>query len=107
MAPGEGDLVINGGTVELKAETTSGGGRMGTNGPPRDAQIKVIQKYAEHIPEIIAARHMGLKCCAISVVTDMCIPDLLKEAKLEYILAAAAKAEPNLTKLIGHLVSRA
>jgi purine-nucleoside phosphorylase len=59
------------------------------------------------IPEIIAARHMGLKCCAISVVTDMCIPDLLKEAKLEYILAAAAKAEPNLTKLIGHLVSRA
>jgi hypothetical protein len=61
MAPGEGDLLINGGTVELKAETSNGGGRMGTNGPPRDAQIKVLQKYAEHIPEIIAAFPDGIK----------------------------------------------
>lgn len=59
------------------------------------------------IPEIIAARHMGLKCCAISVVTDMCVPDLLEEASLEKILSAAAKAEPNLTKLIGYLVGKA
>ena len=55
MAPGEGDLVINGGTVELKAETSQGGGRMGSGGPARDDQIKVLQKYAEHIPEIIEA----------------------------------------------------
>jgi len=61
MAPGEGDLVINGGTAELKAETSTGGGRMGTGGPPRTDQIAVLQKYAEHIPEIIAAFPDGMK----------------------------------------------
>lgn len=53
MAPGQGDLVINGVNVELKAETTQGGGRMGSGGPARNDQIKALQKYAEHIPEIV------------------------------------------------------
>jgi hypothetical protein len=53
MAPGEGDLVVNGVSTELKTETTAGGGRMGSGGPNRSDQIKVLQKYAEHIPELI------------------------------------------------------
>ena len=33
------------------------------------------------IPEVIAARHMGLKCCAVSVLTDECDPENLEANK--------------------------
>jgi purine-nucleoside phosphorylase len=56
------------------------------------------------VPEVIAARHMGLPCFALSVITDMCTPDKIKKVVLLDILEAAAKAEPNLTLLIRELV---
>lgn len=49
------------------------------------------------IPEVIVARHMGIPVLAISVITDMCLPDNLKEATVEEIIATASKAEPSLT----------
>lgn len=49
------------------------------------------------VPEVIVARHMGLPVLAISVITDMCLPDNLKEATVEQIIAIAGKAEPSLT----------
>jgi purine-nucleoside phosphorylase len=52
------------------------------------------------IPEVIAAVHMGLKCCAISVLTDECDPDNLAPAKLEDILAVAASSEIVLSELV-------
>ena len=58
------------------------------------------------IPEIIAARHMGLSCFAISVITDMGIPELLKEANIEQIIAAANKAQPHLTFIISELIRK-
>ena len=58
------------------------------------------------VPEIIAARHMGIACFAISVITDACIPETLKEAKIEEIIAAAAKAEPGMTKIISELIAQ-
>lgn len=57
------------------------------------------------VPEIIAARHMNIPCFAVSVVTDMCIPELLQEAKLEHIIAAAQKAEPKLSLLMQELIA--
>ena len=58
------------------------------------------------VPEIIAARHMNLPCFAISVITDMGIPDLLKEAKIEQIITAAGKAEPGMTLIIRELIKK-
>jgi purine-nucleoside phosphorylase len=52
------------------------------------------------IPEVIVARHMGLPVLAVSVVTDMCLPDNLKEATFEEIIAVANTAEPLLTKCV-------
>jgi len=52
------------------------------------------------IPEVIAAVHMGLKCCAISVLTDECDPDHLAPAKLEDILAVTAASEIVLSELV-------
>lgn len=59
------------------------------------------------VPEVIAARHMGMPVFAVSVITDMCTPDRLKKVVLADILEAAAIAEPRMTMLIKELVRRA
>lgn len=56
------------------------------------------------VPEVLVANHMGLPCCAISVLTDDCDPDDLKPVRIEEIVAVAAKAEPALTKLYVQLI---
>lgn len=58
------------------------------------------------VPEVIVANHAGMKCAAISVITDECFPDSLKPVSIEDVLAAAAEAEPNLTQLMKGLVSK-
>ena len=57
------------------------------------------------VPEIIAARHMGMRCLAVSVITDLCYPEALKACKIEEILKAAANAEPRLTDLFKYIIS--
>jgi purine-nucleoside phosphorylase len=56
------------------------------------------------VPEVIIARQMGIAVFGISVITDMCIPETLKKAEIENILAAAYKAEPNMTLIIKQLI---
>jgi purine-nucleoside phosphorylase len=56
------------------------------------------------VPEILVARHMGMRTFAVSVITDMCLPDALAEANITEIIATANKAEPKLTKLLAELV---
>lgn len=58
------------------------------------------------VPEVIVARHMGIRCLAISVITDECFPDTLQPVTIESVLAAAAEAEPRLTRLLVGLVAR-
>jgi purine-nucleoside phosphorylase len=57
------------------------------------------------IPENLVAVHSGMRCLALSVVTDMCLPDALHAASIENILRVAAQAEPSLTRLIERVVS--
>ena len=56
------------------------------------------------VPEVIVAQHMGLRCMAISVITDECFPDALEPVSIEDVLAAAAEAEPRLTQIMGDVV---
>lgn len=58
------------------------------------------------VPEVIVARHGGMRCLGISLITDMCIPETLEPATLEKILKVAAAAEPNLTALVTGVVER-
>lgn len=58
------------------------------------------------VPEVIAARHMGLQVIAFSIVTDKCDPDHLEEANIERIIETANAAEPKLTKLVKSLVGQ-
>ncbi len=52
------------------------------------------------VPEVLVARHCGLRVVGFSVVTDMCLPDALEEANIERIIATANAAEPRLLKLV-------
>jgi len=56
------------------------------------------------VPEVIVARHAGLRVLGFSVITDMGLPDAMKPVSLEEVLAMAAKAEPNLTATVNEVV---
>jgi purine-nucleoside phosphorylase len=58
------------------------------------------------VPEVIVARHAGMRVLGCSIITDQCLPDALEEASLDRILAVAAKAEPNLTALVRGVLER-
>ena len=52
------------------------------------------------VPEVIVAVHSGMRVIGFSIITDMCLPDALKPANVEEIIAVANDAEPRLTKLV-------
>jgi purine-nucleoside phosphorylase len=56
------------------------------------------------VPEVIAARHLGIRCLGISVVTNMAAG--IGEGKLgaEEVLAVGAEAQPRLTALLRELL---
>ncbi len=56
------------------------------------------------IPETIVAVHGGMKVLALSVITDMGLPDALEPTDISRILRAAADAEPRLTRLVVRVV---
>ncbi len=58
------------------------------------------------VPEVIVARHAGLRVFGISCITDVCLPDALKPANIEEIIKIANEAEPCLTRLIYKLIER-
>lgn len=58
------------------------------------------------VPEVIVANHMGLPCCAISVLTDDCDPDNLKPVNITEIIEIARQAEVKLTALYLELIKQ-
>ncbi len=58
------------------------------------------------VPEVIVARHMGMRVFGVSIVTDECFPDKLAPVDVTEIIAAAANAEPRLTQLVTGILRR-
>jgi len=52
------------------------------------------------VPEVIVAVQCGLRVLGLSVITDLCLPDALKPAKIEDIIAIANAAEPKLAAIV-------
>jgi purine-nucleoside phosphorylase len=52
------------------------------------------------VPEVLVAVHAGMRVLGLSIVTDLCLPDCLRPAALEDILATAAAAEPKLRQIV-------
>ena len=59
------------------------------------------------VPECIVAVHCGLKTVGLSVITDMCLPDALKPANVEEIIATANDAAPRLITIVREIVAEA
>lgn len=58
------------------------------------------------VPEVLVARHMGIRVLAVSVITDLCLPDALEPVTVDDVLAAADAARPHLQALMTGLVQR-
>ena len=57
------------------------------------------------VPEAIVARHMGLSCFAISVITDLGVEGKIQKVSHEEIQEVAEVAEPKLTQVVEELIS--
>jgi len=56
------------------------------------------------VPEVIAARHMSMRCFAVSVITDIGVEGRIVEVTHEDVIAAASKAEVKMTAIFKALI---
>lgn len=57
------------------------------------------------VPEVIAARHMGLRCFAVSIISDLGVPGKIVEISHQHVIDAASAAEPKMTQLLRELLN--
>jgi purine-nucleoside phosphorylase len=58
------------------------------------------------VPEVIVARHGGMRVLGLSIITDQCLPDALEPATVEQIIAVAQRAEPALADVVCGVLAR-
>ncbi|QDP84695.1 purine-nucleoside phosphorylase [Chryseobacterium sp. SNU WT5] len=56
------------------------------------------------VPEVIVAKHQGMDCFGISIITDLGGPDIALAVSHDEVLHAAEKAMPNVIKIVKGLV---
>lgn len=70
------------------------------------AELRMLMKLGADsigmstVPEVITARHRGMRCAGIAVVSDMAIPDSGHHATEEEVIATAKKTGPVFQKLL-------
>lgn len=58
------------------------------------------------VPEVIIARHMGLRVCAISVITNVAVPGRFHKTSHIDVQLAAVKAQADLGRLLMGIIGR-
>ena len=58
------------------------------------------------VPEVIVARHSGLRVLGLSCITDVCIPDTLEPVDSDKVIAVARDAEPRIAQLVQEVIRR-
>ncbi|MBY5951194.1 purine-nucleoside phosphorylase [Algoriphagus sp. NF] len=58
------------------------------------------------VPEVIVARQSNMEVFGISAITDLGVPGKIHKITLDDVVAAAAKAEPILSKILLELIKR-
>lgn len=56
------------------------------------------------VPEVIAAAHMGMRCFALSIITDLGVAGKIKKVSLQDVLDVAQKQEPKMSLIIKNLI---
>lgn len=56
------------------------------------------------VPEVIAAKHMGMECFGVSIISDLGVPGKIVEVTHEMVQDVATKAEPKMTIIISELI---
>jgi len=56
------------------------------------------------VPEVIVANQIGLRCAAVSVITDECDPNNLKPVNIEEIIEVAGRADKKLSNLFSETI---
>ena len=56
------------------------------------------------VPEVIAAKHMGMECFGVSIISDLVVPGKIVEVTHEMVQDVATKAEPKMTIIISELI---
>lgn len=58
------------------------------------------------VPEVIVARHMGIPCFAVSIITDLGVPGKIEKVTHEAVVEVANKQEPKMTIIMRDLIAR-
>ncbi len=56
------------------------------------------------VPEVIAAKHMGMECFGVSIVSDLGVPGKIIEVTHEMVQQVAQEAEPKMTTIMSELI---
>ena len=59
------------------------------------------------VPEVIVANHIGLRCAAVSVITDECDPDHLQPVNISEIIEVAGRADAGLSEIFAKAIGEA
>jgi purine-nucleoside phosphorylase len=58
------------------------------------------------VPEVIVARHMGMRCFAISIITDLGVPGKIVEVTHEEVQQIANSVQPYMTLIMKEIINR-
>ena len=59
------------------------------------------------VPEVIVARHCGIRCFGISVITDLGVEGKIQQITHEEVQRAADAVQPSIAELFRELINNA
>lgn len=88
---------------------------LGTQGPTFEtpAEYRMFHRMGgdavgmSTVPEVIVARHCGIKVFGISVITDLGLEGIVVECSHEEVQKAADEAQPKMTTIFREIINRA
>lgn len=58
------------------------------------------------VPEVIVGRHGGMRCFAVSIITDLGVPGRIVKVTHEDVISVASMAEPKMTLIMKELIAQ-
>ncbi len=100
--------------AEEKGIAIQHGVYLGTQGPTYEtpAEYRMFARWGADavgmstVPEVIVARHCGIRCFGISVITDLGVDGKIKEVTHEEVQIAANEAQPRMAAIMEEMIRR-